>query len=131
MSGQNYDNPLHITYAFGGVAGEPVDADAIFADGFIIGPSGKKGRLVSITFTVTTVFTGAGATILQVGVAATRALYGTLTIPTISADNSVHNGFVDLTTDANLIPADTAITVGSDGGTTTGDGSMTVTIAWF
>ncbi len=130
--GQNYDEADRRMYEFGGVAGEPVDADAIFADGYLIGPAGKKGRLVSIEFTVTTVFTGAsGDTLIQVGIAATRAKYGTLLVPTISADNSVHNASIDLTSDANLMPADTAFTVGSDGGTTTGDGNARVTIDWF
>lgn len=129
--GRNYDEADRRTYAFGGPVGAAIDADAIFPDGYIIGPAGKRGRLVSIEFTVTIVLTGAGTTTLQVGIAATRAKYGTLAIPTVAADNSVHNASVDLTSDANLMPADTAVTVGSDGVTTTGDGIMYVTIDWF
>lgn len=95
----------------------------------IAGPSGKQGRVVDVTCVVTTGVTVA-ANDITVGTITDADAFATLTVPISSAD-AVANGATILTDDDNLIPADSAVIVATDGACTAGAGSVTVVIAWF
>ena len=118
----SYSNPTNATYRF--PAGSVI-ASATLAR--IMGPAGMTGRLVDISYVVTTGVTVA-ASGLRVGSVGTTNAYGTLAVP-ISAADSVGNNMVrGATVD---IPKDTAVLVGSSGGATAGAVDIIVSIDWF
>ena len=119
-----YDNPIHITYSLRAAS---VIADANLLD--VVGPPGKKGRLVSIATVVTTGVTVAASTVV-VGTDATNALYGSLAIPVSAADAVANNATIS-TSDSNEMPADTRFVIGSGGGATAGAVNLDVTVAWY
>ena len=124
MSGSNYDNPIHGTYLFPAAA---IDTAAVI--GRLAGPAGKTGRLVGVS-TVITVATTVAASQLNIGSASDADAYGTQAIA-ITAIDGVITAYTDLTSDDNLITADTAVELSSDGGATAGDGDITLYIDWF
>jgi hypothetical protein len=97
--------------------------------GRIVGPRGKTGRLMGIGAVVTTGVTVAASSV-RVGVVDAETKYGTLSVP-ISSANSVHNNATINPIDANLIPANTVVNVGSGGGATAGAADILVYIDWF
>lgn len=119
-----YDQPIYITY---NLLAASVIADANLRD--IAGPKGLTGRVVAIATVVTTGVTVAASSVV-VGTDAANALFATLAIP-ISAADAVANNASLLTLDANLIPADSRVVIGSGGGATAGAVNIDVTIAWF
>jgi len=119
----SYDKDVQ-AYTFPGVA---IDTAAVF--GRIAGPEGKTGRLVGIS-TVITTGTSVAASELRVGDASDPDKYGTAAIAVLSAD-AVSTAFTDLTSDDNLITADTIVEMSSDGGATAGDGTVVIYINWF
>ena len=120
-----YDNPLRMTYTL------PASAvDTIGTKLSVMGPAGKSGRLAAMGAVVTTATTTT-VSIISVGITGTLGKFGSLTIPVGAAVVTTANAIVDLTTDANLIPADTPILITSDGGSAAGDADVTVTIDWF
>jgi len=120
----DYSNPIYSTYF---VQAATISTAAEVMN--ITGPSGKQGRLIDVTFTTTLGVTVA-ADLLSVGTAADADAYGTLVVP-IQAIDAVTNGVTDLTSDSNLITADTQVVVSAAGTSTAGAGSIAVTIAWF
>jgi len=94
--------------------------------GRIVGPKGKTGRLIDIAYVVTTGVTVANSNLI-VGSAGDTDAYGTLVVP-IAAANAVGNGVTRGVTD--VLPADTAVLIGSAGGATAGAVDALVTIAW-
>ncbi len=122
--GQNYDEAFHAAYFFPAVA---IDTAAVI--GRVAGPAGKTGRLVGISTVITTATTVA-ASELRVGTITDPDAYGTQAVAVLSAD-AVVTLTTDLTTDANLITADTVVEMSSDGGATAGDGDVTIYIDWF
>lgn len=120
----DYANPIYATYF---VQAATVSTAAELLN--IVGPAGKSGRLIDVGFVTTTGVTVA-ADLLSVGTAADADAYGTMILP-IQAIDVVTNGVVDLTSDANLITADTQVVVSAAGTSTAGAGSISVTIAWF
>lgn len=118
----SYSNPTTCTYRFPAVS---VIAAATL--GRIIGPSGKTGRIVDVGYVVTTGVTVAASNLI-VGSAADTDAYSTLAVP-IAAAAATGNGATDGVTD--LIPADTAVLVGSAGGATAGAVDALVVIDWF
>ena len=88
-----------------------------------------QGRVDSMIAVNTSAVTGAASEI-RVGDAADADKFATMSVP-ISADNEVQNEFVGLTTDDNLIPADTRVIIATDGAATAGDANLFVTIGWF
>lgn len=119
-----YDNPLRITYTLTAVS---VASAADLLD--IVGPVGLQGRVVAIAAVVTTGNTTAAGTI-DVGSAGDDNAFAVLTIPIASAD-AVYNNPSLLTTDSNLIPANTRAIISSDGGGTAGVVDAVVVIDWF
>lgn len=118
----SYSIPTSTTYRF--PAASVVSAATI---GRIMGPAKMQGRLVDISYVVTTGVTVAASNI-RVGSAAATSAYGTLAVPIAAAD-LVGNGMVRGAT-ADL-PEDTAILVGSAGGATAGAVDILVVIDWF
>lgn len=120
-----YDQPLRQTYT--------LLASAVATSGTkltVMGPAGRKGRLAAMGAVVTTATT-ATVSIISVGITGTLGKFGSLTIPVGAAVVTTANAMVDLTTDANLIPADTPVLISSNGGSTAGAADLTVTIDWF
>ena len=120
----DYANPIRATYF---VQAATLSSAAELLN--IAGPSGKQGRLVDISVFVTTGVTFAAA-LLSLGSTTDGDAYGTLSVPVTAADGVV-NGATSLTDDDNLIPADAAVVLATDGGCTAGAGSIAVTIDWF
>lgn len=118
----SYDQGIHATYRFPAAA---VDTDA--AIGTIVGPAGKKGRLLDVASIVTVEVTVASSAI-NVGNADNDARYGVHTQP-IGAAGVTTNGITRGSSE--YIPADTDVVVSSDGGATAGDSDIVVHIVWF
>ena len=119
-----YDNPMRITYTLTAVS---VASAADLLD--IVGPLGLQGRVVAMAAVVTTGNTTAAGTI-DVGSAGDDNAFAVLTIPIAAADLAF-NAPTLLTTDANLIPANTRAIISSDGGGTAGIVDAVVVIDWF
>lgn len=118
----SYDNPQTCTYRFPAVS---VTAAATL--GRIIGPAGKTGRVVDVGYVVTTGVTVAASNLI-VGSDADTDAYATIAVP-ISAANATGNG---ATKGAIAeIPADTAVLLGSAGGSTAGAVDAIIVIDWF
>lgn len=97
----------------------------------VIGPRGLKGRLVGIGAVVTTSTTDA-ATLLTVGTAADGDKFGTLSVPVATAGAAAaYNNPTITAIDSNLMAADTAVVIATNGGCTAGAADVTVTIDWF
>ena len=121
----NYDEPIYVTYEIVGMdftAGANEDLVAT-------GPAGKQGRLISMSYILTTGVTVAASTI-DVGDGTDVDAFGTMAVA-IAATDSVGATFTDNTSDTNLIPADTKFAIGNGGGSTAGVGNAFVVIAWF
>ena len=117
----SYSNPHTCNYRF-----PAATLSSAATIGRIMGPSGKKGRLVDITSVVTTGVTVAANTV-TVGTAADPDAYGTLTVA-ISAANAVQNGATQV--DATMA-ADTLLVLNTGGECTAGAADINVTIDWF
>lgn len=117
----SYDNGTMSVYRF--PAASVIAAATL---GRIIGPRGKKGRLVEISYIVTTGVTVAASNVI-VGLAGTLAAYGTRAVAVAAADTG--NNGATLVAD-HSIPANTIVTVGSAGGATAGAVDILVTILW-
>lgn len=120
----DYSNPIFATYF---VQAATISTAAELLN--FVGPAGKSGRVVDVTFFTTTGVTVA-ADAITVGTVADGDAYATLVVP-IQAADAVSNDATILTTDDNLIPADSAVVVASAGTSTAGAGSIAVTVAWF
>lgn len=119
-----YDNPLVTTHF---IQAASLTSAAVLMN--IVGPTGRKGRVVGLTAAVTTGVTVAAAT-LTVGSPADADAYATLSVP-VGAVDSVANAPVLLTDDDNLIPEDGVVELATGGEATAGAASLTLVIAWF
>lgn len=95
----------------------------------IAGPYGKSGRVIGVECCVTTAVTVA-ANLISIGSGSDEDAYATLSVA-VGAAETVANNFTDLTSDSNLITADTAVLVHTGGECTAGAGTITLTISWF
>jgi len=120
-----YDNPVRIPYQIDAAAIDTANSNLLS----VAGPKGMTGRLAGIIAVNTTAVTVAAAAV-NVGDGSTDDLYGSLSVP-VSAVNTVANDYVDSTTDANQMPADTRVVISLDGGATAGDANLIVLIDWF
>lgn len=119
----------HATYETYHVEGADLSAAGTLLN--LPGPPGAQGRLHSVSAVVTTVVTVADATV-SIGDGTVDDAYGSLLLPfTGSSSGDVVNTPTLEPADDNLIPADSAVVVKSDGGGTTGAAALTVVIAWF
>lgn len=124
MSGNFYDGKNRRTYRFPAVA---IDTAAIF--GRFQGPAGKVGRVRGIEYVLT------AATTVAASVVTVDTVDG-LTVPPILNVPVQAVNLGGSTTEALLkagddLPADTVVTVESNGGATAGDGDVIVTVDWF
>jgi len=95
------------------------------------GPSGLQGRVIDMAFTVTTTTTTT-ASELSVGTVADPDAYAQIAVPVVAAGTGTcTNGATIYTDDDNLMPADTAFVIYTDGGCDAGACDIAVTIAWF
>lgn len=120
----SYENPVVSTYTL------PAATVSTAADLLsVMGPEGHRGILLGIGAVVTTDTTVA-ATELRVGDSGDADQYGTLSVPVATAGNG-YNAATISAVDDNIMPADTAVIISTDGGSTAGAADITVTIAWF
>ena len=119
-----YHDPIHATYT---LPAATISGAATLLT--VVGPAGKVGRLEGISAAITTDTTVA-ATELRVGDAGDADQYGTLSVPVATAGN-VYNAATISATDDNVMPADTAVVIASDGGSTAGAADIAVYIAWY
>ena len=118
----SYSNPIYSTYRFPAVS---VTAAATL--GRFVGPKGKTGRLVGLSYVVTTGVTVAPSNLI-VGSAGDTDAYGTTAVA-VAAASSVGNTMTQGVEET--MPPDTAVLVGSAGGATAGAVDALVTVAWF
>lgn len=118
----SYDQGIHATYRFPTAA---VDTDGVI--GRIVGPAGKKGRLLDVASIVINEVTIAPSAI-NIGNADNDARYGVHTQP-IGAAGVTTNGITRGASE--YVPADTDVVVSSDGGATAGDSDIVVHMVWF
>ncbi|WP_299312317.1 hypothetical protein [uncultured Halomonas sp.] len=119
-----YHDPIHATYTL--AAADLTSTGTLLS---VVGPAGKRGRLVGITGVVTTGVTVAASTV-TVGTAGDGDAYGTLTVPIASA-GAVANDPTVTAVDDNLMPADTAVVIATGGEATAGAADLAVHIAWY
>jgi hypothetical protein len=119
-----YHNPIYATY---NLDTKTLSSAATLYT--ISGPKGKKGVVTGVSVGLTTATT-VEPTIVSVGTAGDTDKYAALSVP-VASIGTTHNNASILTGDDNLIPADSAVVVATDGGSTAGAGHVAVTIAWF
>lgn len=135
MSGQFYDGgKLSRSYRF---EAEAVDTAAVF--GRFIGPAGKRGRVRGIEFIATAATVGATSSFVTAGNNAAvapaslelvAALINTGQAMSAAEIKAAGADVVAGTNDVELA-ADTVVEVASDGGLTSGDGDVIVSVDWF
>jgi hypothetical protein len=118
----SYSNATTVSYTFPAAA---VDTDAVI--GYLVGPAGKKGRLVGIMTAVTVAVTVVKS-VLTLGVSGALTAYGSADVA-VGAAGTVNNTFTYGA--VTIIPADTSIILESGGECTAGDGDVTVVIDWY
>lgn len=121
MSSQFYDNALRESYSFVGV---DVGAGGIELE--VVGPKGKTGRVVNVSYVVTTVLVGTA----DIDVGPNGAPTVSLTIPTNAADGDNDAAVTELAGQV-LLAADTVVEISTDAGATSGVVDLVVTIDWF
>jgi hypothetical protein len=119
---QHYDNPDVGVYRFPAAT---LSTGAVI--GRIIGPAGKRGRLIDVGVIVTTGVTVAANT-LSVGDGTDADAYGVHTTP-VAAAASGHNGIVRGVDE--VIDANSVVVLTTGGECTAGAGDVLVTIGWF
>lgn len=121
-----YNEPIYITTT---LRAATLSSAATLAS--VVGPKGKTGRLVSVS-AVVTLATTVAASELRVGSAADADKYGILSVPVATAGPAAaYNDATIYPIDDNLMPADTAVVIATDGGSTAGAADVTVVTAWF
>ena len=112
-----YNNPITSTYT---LRAATISTAATLLS--VIGPRGYQGRLMGVAAVVTTSTTDA-ATLLTVGTAADGDKFGTLSVPVATAGASAaYNNPTITAIDSNLMAANTAVVIATDGGCTAGAG---------
>ena len=123
---QGYDHPIQVTYTF---PAQTVSGDAVI--GNFQGPAGKRGRVLDISYEVTTDVTVAAAT-LNVGNTQDDAANAECTVAVGAAGTVGAATAAQLNpADTNFLAADTKAILASDGGATAGAADVHVTVGWF
>jgi hypothetical protein len=116
-----YDKPVFVSYRLPTVTLSGGAATV----GRFIGPKLRKGYLRALTYIITTSVTVAAA-VLNIG---TAGVYGTVTVP-VAAANAGGSATKAALKAASEIPADTVISVLTDGAATAGAATFDITIGW-
>lgn len=122
---RNYDNPIEVTYV---VAAAVLTGGAATLKRFI-GPKGRVGRTLALTFVITTGVTVAAA-LVTVDNAGTAGAYGSVTVP-IAAANSGGSATVANLKAAGELPADTVLSIKTNGAATAGAADITLSVGWY
>jgi hypothetical protein len=120
-----YDNPIYVTYA---VAAGGLSGGAATLKRFI-GPVGRTGHVRALTYIVTTSVTVAAA-LVTIDTSGTAGAYGSVSIPVSSANAGGSATKANLAAAAD-IPADTVISIKTNGASTAGAADITLAVGWF
>lgn len=122
---RNYDNPIEVTYV---VAAGALSGGAATLKRFI-GPKGRVGRTLALTYIVTTGVTVAAA-LVTIDNAGTAGAYGSVSIPVIAANNGGSATVANLKA-ASELPADTVLSIKTNGAATAGAADVTLSVGWY
>jgi hypothetical protein len=95
----------------------------------IVGPTGKKGRIRSVSL-VTTTATTAAASAINIGTVADPDAYGIIAVPITAIDTAIQLTKAQLAAILDL-PADTVILISGGGEATAGALDIIMDIEWF
>ena len=125
MNNYQYDKPLRETYF---LAAADLSSAAVLAS--VVGPKGRKGRIVNLSYVLTTAVTVAD-NVLTVGpnadaspVTLTQAFTGSA----IGANDAITNAQAYAHAE---LAADTNVEIASDGGCTVGAADIALTVEWY
>lgn len=122
------DHTIKATYQF---LAADLNTDAVI--GLILGPKGKRGRLLAWGVLCTVSLTGSTG-LLEIGTAGSVTKFATLTLPNTTAIARVDGVEVEKYS-GNLtrvgINPDEVVRIGCDGVATAGDGNVFITIEWY
>lgn len=122
---RNYDNPIEITYV---VAAATLSGGAATLKRFI-GPKGRVGRTLALTYIITTGVTVA-ASLVTVDNAGTAGAYGSVSVP-VGAANLGGSATVAVLKAASELPADTVLSIKTTGAATAGAADITLSVGWY
>ena len=120
-----YDNPIYQSFTANANAAVSTAAD-IFQ---IVGPKGKKGRLVAASFATSTATTTA-ASAINIGTQADADSLGSFTIPVTAINTAIQPTQAQLDAISEFA-ADTVYCVSGDGAANAGALDISITIAWY
>lgn len=123
MSSQFYDNALRETYRFPAAT---ISAAAVV--GRLVGPVGKRGRVVNVSTVVTTGVTVAAGTVTVGPNGAASPVTHTVPISSANAVLAIPAASLKGVTD---LAADTLVEVAAGGEPTAGAADIIVTVDWF
>ena len=125
MNNYQYDKPLRETYFLAAV-----DISPTIVLASVVGPKGRKGRIVNFSYVLTTAVTVAD-NVLTVGpnadaspVTLTQAFTGSA----IGANDAITNAQAYAHVE---LAADTNVEIASDGGCTAGAADIALTVEWY
>lgn len=126
MTGQFYDNPetrfYHLKDAVTTTAADLLDG--------VTGPLEKVGRVRAFEASITTVYSGTDTLVLDT-VTPSITLPPTLNIPTLAADNTIVRVSQALLDGFGDCPADSPMQLATDGLSTSGVASISLSIDWY
>jgi len=131
----SYSNGIQTTYI---AAGAAIDTAAVIGRFPALEHpenGGLTGRIVGVMVQCTVQLTGAGPSVISIGDGSDANKFGTISVADTAANARAVVTFtdgetVDSTNGSNRIPADTVITLTSDGGHTAGDGDVYLVVEW-
>jgi hypothetical protein len=125
MSIATYDNPIQVSYRF--AAASLTGAAAVL--GRFQGPTGRTGRVLDLSYLLTTgVTVAASAVTIDTNAGITTPVSVAVPIAAINTGGSATKADVEAGTE---FPADTVVEVQGAGGATAGAADINVTMGWF
>jgi hypothetical protein len=125
MSIATYDNPVQVSYRF--AAASLTGAAAVL--GRFQGPAGRTGRVLDLSYLLTTgVTVAASAVTIDTNAGITTPVSVAVPIAAINTGGSATKADLEAGTE---YPADTVVEVQGAGGATAGAADINVTMGWF
>ena len=121
-----YDLPLVETYRF-----PAISLAAVATVNRFIGPLGKTGRVLNLSWLVTTVLVGAPSPVVAVDQTVALATTPKFTIPTITAVNIGGTATKAVLKAASTLTKDLVCNLNVTTLTTSGNADVVVTVGWF